>query len=98
METTVKTQGILKSVSNTVKELNTEKRTQFRTCVVEINGKDYPAKIWEKSFQNGVTIGNTYTIECQEDGELVWLTVLNGTQLNLATKADLAHLFANITV
>ena len=96
METTVKTQGILKSVGNTVKE-NTN-GTQFRTCVVELNGKDYFAKIWEKSFQNGVTIGKTYTIECQEDGDQVWLTVLNGTQANVATKADLAHLFANITV
>ena len=95
---TVKTQGILKSVSNTVKEINNEKRTKFRICTVEINNKTYFAKIWEKSFQNGVKVGDTYTVEMQLDGDTVWLTVLNGSSAEIATTADFAHLFSGLTV
>ena len=94
----VKTQGILKSVGNVVKEVNNEKRTQFRTCTVDINGKEYFAKIWEKSFQNGVKVGDEYTVEMQLDGDQVWITVLNGTSAAIATPADFAHLFAGITI
>jgi hypothetical protein len=93
---TVKTQGILKSVGNTVKA--NSNGTQFRTCTVEISDKVYFAKIWEKSFQNGVTIGNSYTVELQQDGDTVWLTVLNGSSANIASKEDFAHLFAGLTV
>jgi len=93
---TVKTQGILKSVGNAVKA--NVNGTQFRTCTVEMDGKTYFAKIWEKSFQNGVTIGNSYTVELQQDGDTVWLTVLNGSSASVATKADFAHLFAGLTV
>ena len=46
---TVKTEGILKSVGNAVKA--NVNGTMFRTCTVDINGKVYFAKIWEKSFQ-----------------------------------------------
>jgi hypothetical protein len=70
----------------------------FRTCTVEINGKTYFSKIWEKSFQNGVTIGDTYTVEMQLDGDQVWLTVLNGSSAEIATPADFAHLFSGLTV
>ena len=52
---TVKTQGILKSVASVAKA--NSNGTMFRRCTVEINGKEHPAKIWEKSFQNGVTVG-----------------------------------------
>jgi len=93
---TVKTQGILKSVAGAIKA-NTN-GTQFRTCTVDINGKVYFAKIWEKSFQNGVEIGAEYTVELQQDGDTVWLTVLNGSSANIATTADFADLFAVLTV
>ena len=92
----VKTQGILKSVANATKA--NSNGTMFRTCTVEINGKTYFSKIWEKSFQNGVTIGNTYTVEMQLDGDTVWLTVLNGSSAEIATPADFAHLFSGLTV
>jgi hypothetical protein len=93
---TVKTQGILKSVGNAVKA--NVNGTMFRTCTVEIASKVYFAKIWEKSFQNGVKVGDTYTVELQQDGDTVWLTVLNGTSANIASKEDFAHLFAGLTV
>ena len=93
---TVKTQGILKSVGNAVKA--NVNGTMFRTCTVEMDGKTYFAKIWEKSFQNGVTIGNSYTVELQQDGDTVWLTVLNGSSASVATTADFAHLFSGLTV
>jgi hypothetical protein len=92
----VKTQGILKSVANATKA--NSNGTMFRTCTVEINGKTYFSKIWEKSFQNGVTIGDTYTVEMQLDGDQVWLTVLNGSSAEIATPADFAHLFSGLTV
>ena len=93
----VKVQGILKSVANLVKA--NSNGTMFRTCTVEVSGKEVFAKIWEKSFQNGVTIGNTYTVEMQLDDEgKVWLTVLNGSSATIATKEDFAHLFAGLTV
>ncbi len=92
----VKTQGILKSVASAAKA--NSNGTMFRTRTVEINGKTYFSKIWEKSFQNGVTIGNTYTVEMQLDGDTVWLTVLNGSSAEIATAADFAHLFSGLTV
>jgi Na+-transporting NADH:ubiquinone oxidoreductase subunit NqrB len=92
----VKVQGILKSVANLVKA--NSNGTMYRTCTVEISGKEVFAKIWEKSFQNGVTVGNTYTVEMQLDGDTVWLTVLNGSSATIATKEDFAHLFAGLTV
>lgn len=93
---TVKTQGILKSVANVAKE--NSNGTLFRVCTVEVNEKTYFAKIWEKSFQNGVVIGDTYTVELQQDGETIWMTVLNGSSAEIATAADFAHLFAGMTV
>ena len=96
MENVVKTKGILKSVANAIKA--NSNGTQFRTCTVDINGKTYFAKIWEKSFQNGVEIGAEYTVELQQDGDTVWLTVLNGSSANIATPADFADLFAVLTV
>jgi hypothetical protein len=93
---TVKTQGILKSVANATKE--NSNGTLFRVCTVEVNEKTYFAKIWEKSFQNGVVIGDTYTVELQQDGETIWMTVLNGSSAEIATSADFAHLFAGMTV
>jgi hypothetical protein len=92
----VKVQGILKSVANAVK--SNSNGTMFRTCTVEWNKETYFAKIWEKSFQNGVTIGATYTVEIQFDGETYWLTVLNGNSAKIATAEDFAHLFAGLTV
>ena len=93
----VKVQGILKSVANLVK--SNSNGTMFRTCTVEVSGKTYFSKIWEKSFQNGVTVGDTYTVEMQLDDEgNIWLTVLNGSSASIATKEDFAHLFAGLTV
>lgn len=92
----VKVQGILKSVANLVKA--NSNGTMYRTCTVEVSGKTFFAKIWEKSFQNGVTVGDTYTVEIQFDGEEYWLTVLNGSSANIATAEDFAHLFAGLTV
>ena len=92
----VKTQGILKSVATAAKA--NSNGTMFRTCTVAINNKEYFAKIWEKSFQNGVKVGDEYTVEMQLDGDQVWLTVLNGTSATVATAADFAHLFAGITI
>jgi len=93
----VKVQGILKSVANLVK--SNSNGTMFRTCTVDVAGKTYFAKIWEKSFQNGITIGDTYTVEMQlDDDGKIWLTVLNGSSASIATKEDFAHLFAGLTV
>jgi hypothetical protein len=83
----VKVQGILKSVANLVK--SNSNGTMFRTCTVDVAGKTYFAKIWEKSFQNGVTVGDTYTVEMQLDGDTVWLTVLNGSSAKLLPKKTL---------
>ena len=92
MNEPIKTTVVLKSVSSNVKE--NVNRTQFRSCIVTIEGEDYLAKIWEKSFQNGVTLGNEYQCEMQEDGDKLWLTVLTGGNAKIATIADFAHLFA----
>jgi len=91
-----KLQGKLTKVNAEIKA-NTN-GTLFRTCFVEVDGIEYFAKIWEKSFQNGVEIGADYTIEAQLDGNTVWLTVLNGSSAKIATASDFAHLFANVTV
>ena len=93
---TQKTQCTLVSVAGTVKA--NSNGTMFRSCVAEIPGKQYLAKIWEKSFQNGVTIGGEYTAELQLDGDTVWITVLNGTKASIATPADFAHLFSAIAI
>lgn len=93
---TQKTQGTLKSIASTIK--TNVNGTEFRQCTVEIDGVDYFAKIWEKSVQNGVKIGDSYTVEMQLDGDTVWLTVLNGSSAKIATATDFAHLFANVTV
>lgn len=95
-----KIKGVLKSVANTVKtQTNAEgKTTEFRTCTVLIpeTGKTHFAKIYEKSFQNGAKIGETYTVELREDGENVWLTVLTGADATVASKADFAQFFAKL--
>jgi hypothetical protein len=93
---TQKTSCVLKTVGNAVKE-NTN-GTKFRTCTVDINGTVYFAKVWEKSVQNGLTVGATYQAELQADGDKIWITMLNGTDAKIATAADFAHLFSNITV
>lgn len=93
---TVKSQGILKSVQSTAKA--NVNGTLYRTVTIEMNGKDYFGKIWEKSFQNGVTIGATYTTELQLDGDTVWITLLNGSSAEIANASDFAHLFSGLTV
>jgi len=95
---TIKTQGKLIFVADAIKECDNANRTKFRTCTVEIKGKEYFAKIWEKSFQNGVVVGTDYTCELQADGDTVWITLLNGSSAAIATMADFADLFAEITV
>lgn len=91
-----KTKGFLLSVSP--KTFENTNGTQYRKCTVSINKTVYFAKIWEKSFDRGVTIGDEYTCELQADGDTVWITVLNGTEAKIATPADFAELFAGLTV
>jgi hypothetical protein len=87
-----KVQGTLVSVHPSIKA--NANGTQYRTCVVSLpDGNNYIAKIWEKSFQYGVTIGAEYTVEGQQDGDTIWLTVLNGAQANIATVANLGAMF-----
>ena len=94
MSEPIKTTVVLKSVSSKVKA--NVNGTLSRSCIVTLDGVDYLAKIWETSFQNGVTLGNDYQCEIQQDGEDVWLTVLTGGNAKIATLADVAHLFAKI--
>ena len=94
MSEPIKTTAVLKSVSSKVKE--NVNGTLSRSCIVTIEGVDYLAKIWETSFQNGITLGNEYQCEMQEDGDKLWLTVLTGGNAKIATLADVAHLFAKI--
>jgi hypothetical protein len=90
----MKVQGTVVSVSNTVKTANSENASEYRTCVVKLaDGNNYFAKIWEKSFQRGVEIGAEYTVEGQQDGDNIWLTVLNGADAQVATIANLGALF-----
>ena len=84
--------GFLVSVSNTIKA--NSNGTQYRTCVVSINDNNYFAKIWETSFAKGVTLGGEYTIEGQQDGDKIWLTVLTGNNAEIATVANLGTLFS----
>jgi hypothetical protein len=93
-----KFQAVLKSVSQDIKRCDNLKQTQYRGCVVEFNDKARFAKIWESSYQYGVTLGNTYTCEVQMDGEDFWITVLNGPQATVATKEDFAEMFAELAV
>jgi hypothetical protein len=92
MSEPIKTTAVLKSVSSKVKE--NVNGTLSRSCIVTIEEVDYLAKIWETSFQNGITLGNEYQCEMQEDGDKLWLTVLTGGNAKIATIADFAHLFA----
>ena len=89
-----KFQAILKSVSQDIKKCDNAKQTQYRGCVIEFGGKTRFAKIWESSYQYGVTLGNTYTCEVEMDGENYWITLLNGPQATVATAEDFADLFA----
>jgi hypothetical protein len=97
----VKVQATLVSVANNALSFVNAKgnTTYYRKCVVNLNNEDYFAKIWEKSFQLGITIGNEYAVEIQLDDEgKYWLTVLNGNSAKIATAEDFAHLFAGLTV
>ena len=96
----VKVQATLVNVANNALSfVNAEgKTTYYRRCVVNFNNADYFAKIWEKSYQSGVVIGNEYTVEIQMDGENYWLTVLNGAQATIATTEDFADLIAELAV
>lgn len=81
--------GFLISVSDTVKT-NTN-GTEFRSCIVAIEGNNYFAKIWEKSVSKAV-VGNEYTVEMLVDGDNLWLTLLTGVTATIATPNMLAHL------
>jgi hypothetical protein len=88
----MKVQGTLVSVSNTIKA--NSNGTQYRTCVVKLaDGNNYFAKIWETSFAKGVELGGEYTIEGQQDGDTIWLTVLTGNDAQVATIANLGAMF-----
>jgi len=82
--------GVLKTVSNETKP--NVNGTLFRSCTVDINGTVYFAKVWEKSFQNGIKVGSTYDVEGIVDGDKLWLTLLNGTKAVVATPEMFAHL------
>jgi hypothetical protein len=98
-----KTTGFLTSVSTTVKIANSANQSPFRNCTVVMDDQEFQAIIWEKSYQNGVTIGDEYTCELKpgldKDGNSrYFITVLNGTNALVPTTEHFAHLFADITV
>lgn len=99
----IKTTGFLVSVSTTVKIANSANKSPFRNCTVSIDDETFQAIIWEKSFQNGITIGDEYSVELKpgldKDGQArLFATVLNGTDAAVPTMEHFAALFANIAV
>jgi hypothetical protein len=96
-----KTKGFVTQVATTTKE-NTNGKL-FRNCTVSIDNQEFQAIIWEKSYQNGVTIGDEYTCELKpgsdKDGNpRIFITVLNGTDALVPTMEHFASLFADIAV
>lgn len=81
--------GTLTSVSNDVKA-NTN-GTQYRSCIVNIGGENYFAKLWEKSVSKAV-VGTEYNIEAIVDGDNLWLTCLTGVTAIIATPAMFADM------
>jgi len=103
MSDSTKTTGFLTSVSTTVKIANSANQSPFRNCTVVMDDQEFQAIIWEKSYQNGVTIGDEYTCELKpgldKDGNSrCFITVLNGTSALVPTMDHFAHLFADIAV
>jgi hypothetical protein len=85
--------GSLTSFSDTVKA--NVNGTMFRSCIVNIGGTEYFAKIWEKSVSKA-TVGNTYNVEAIVDGDKLWLTVLTGTSATVATPAMFADVLESL--
>ena len=69
--------------------------TQYRSCIVNIGGENYFAKLWEKSVSKAV-IGTEYNIEAVVDGDNLWLTCLTGVSATIATPATFAALLAEL--
>ena len=95
-----KTTGFLTSVSSTVRYTETDKKTPFRNCTVSMDDTLFPAIIWEKSYQNGITLGDEYTCELKpgldrEGKARLFITVLTGAQLTVPTMEHFKHLFAD---
>jgi len=96
-----KTTGFVTQVATTTKT-NTNGKL-FRNCTVAIDDQSFQAIIWEKSYQNGVTIGDQYTCELKpgldKDGNpRIFITVLNGTDALVPTMEHFSALFANLAV
>ena len=96
-----KTTGFVTQVATTAKP-NTNGKL-FRNCTVSIDDTLFPAIIWEKSYANGLTIGDQYTCELkpgldQDGNPRLFITVLNGAQLTVPTMEHFKHLFADLAV
>jgi hypothetical protein len=85
--------GTLISFSNEAKA--NVNGTLYRSCIVNIGGENYFAKLWEKSVSKAV-IGTEYNIEAVVDGENLWLTCLTGVSATIATPATFAALLAEL--
>jgi hypothetical protein len=85
--------GTLISFSNEAKA--NVNGTQYRSCIVNIGGENYFAKLWEKSVSKAV-IGTEYNIEAVVDGDNLWLTCLTGVSATIATPATFAALLAEL--
>ena len=85
--------GTLISFSNEAKA--NVNGTLYRSCIVNIGGENYFAKLWEKSLAKAV-IGTEYNIEAVVDGDNLWLTCLTGVSATIATPATFAALLAEL--
>ena len=96
MTDSTKTTGFVTQVATTTKT-NTNGNL-FRNCTVSIDDQLFQAIIWEKSYANGIVIGDEYTCELKpgldKDGNSrYFITVLNGTSALVPTMEHFAHLF-----
>ena len=101
MTDSTKTTGFVTQVATTTKT-NTNGNL-FRNCTVSIDDQLFQAIIWEKSYANGIVIGDEYTCELKpgldRDGKArLFITVLNGTDALVPTMDHFAALFANLAV
>jgi len=101
MSDSTKTTGFVTQVATTTKT-NTNGKL-FRNCTVSMDNQEFQAIIWEKSYANGITIGDEYTCELKpgldKDGNpRIFITVLNGTNALVPTMEHFSALFADITV
>jgi hypothetical protein len=91
-------EGIFKGTKGAVKRNSNGK--EYMWCTVNIDGKDFPAMMYEKSL-NCTTVGDAVKAELREVGEVVMITVFNPSLLSttpLPTVEDFAYLFVKMDV